>query len=64
MSLGYSLCDLRQAGMVTREGLDTFAHRIVFPLDSNLYGAQHRQGLPASIPARRQGWTVWLGEGS
>src|SRR5690349_3935485 len=38
MSLGYSLCDLQQAGVVTREGLDTFAHRVVFPLDGSLYG--------------------------
>jgi DNA primase len=38
MSLGYSLCDLQQAGFVTPGGLDTFAHRIVFPLDGSLYG--------------------------
>ncbi|HEY2400249.1 MAG TPA: CHC2 zinc finger domain-containing protein [Steroidobacteraceae bacterium] len=38
MSLGYSLCDLQQAGVVTLNGLDTFAHRIVFPLDGSLYG--------------------------
>ena len=38
MSLGYSLPDLQQAGVVTLEGLDTFARRIVFPLDSSLYG--------------------------
>jgi DNA primase len=38
ISLGYPLCDLQQAGVVTREGLDTFARRIVFPLDTSLYG--------------------------
>jgi len=38
MSLGYSLCDLQQAGVVTLEGLDTFARRVVFPLDASLYG--------------------------
>lgn len=37
MSLGYSLCDLQQAGVVTLNGLDTFARRIVFPLDVGLY---------------------------
>lgn len=38
MSLGYSLHDLQQTGVVTLNGLDTFAHRIVFPLDTSLYG--------------------------
>jgi DNA primase len=38
MSLGYSLRDLQQAGVVTAGGLDTFARRIVFPLDASLYG--------------------------
>src|SRR5947207_1159204 len=38
MRLGYSLCDLQLAGVVTPEGLDTFAHRVVFPLDGGLYG--------------------------
>ena len=46
MSLGYSLCDLQQAGVVTREGLDTFAHRIVFPLDTNLYGRSIGKACP------------------
>jgi len=38
MSLGYALDDLQQAGFVTLEGLDTFAHRIILPLDTSLYG--------------------------
>lgn len=38
MGLGYPLSDLQQAGVVTRKGFDAFAHRIVFPLDNNLYG--------------------------
>jgi DNA primase len=36
--LGYSLAALRQAGLVTATGYDTFTQRIVFPLESNLYG--------------------------
>jgi DNA primase len=38
MSTGYALSDLQQAGVVTLKGFDAFAHRIVFPLDTNLYG--------------------------
>ena len=36
-SLGYSLADLQQAGLVNAEGYDTYSHRIVFPLEGNLY---------------------------
>jgi len=46
MSLGYSLRDLQQAGVVTWEGLDTFAHRIVFPLDASLYGRSIGSATP------------------
>ena len=38
MSLGYPLRWLQQAGVVTPEGFDTLARRIVFPLEGNLYG--------------------------
>ena len=38
LSLGYSLSELQQAGVVNAAGLDTFSHRIVFPLEANLYG--------------------------
>jgi hypothetical protein len=34
--LGYALCN--RAGLVHAGGHDTYAHRIVFPLESNLYG--------------------------
>jgi DNA primase len=36
--LGYLLCDLREAGLVTAAGYDAYLHRIVFPLQGNLYG--------------------------
>jgi DNA primase len=38
ITLGYSLSELQQAGLVNAVGLDTFSHRIVFPLEANLYG--------------------------
>ena len=38
ISLGYSLGELQQAGLVNAAGLDSFSHRIVFPLEANLYG--------------------------
>jgi len=36
--LGYPLPTLRQAGLVTTAGYDTYMHRIVIPLEGNLYG--------------------------
>ena len=49
MQLGYPLQVLRQAGLVTAAGHDTYVHRIVFPLEGNLYG----RSLSASAPAHR-----------
>lgn len=37
-SLGYSLSELQQAGLVSNSGMDTFSHRLVFPLATNIYG--------------------------
>src|ERR1700690_2094278 len=36
--LGYPLQTLRQAGLVTASGYDAYTHRVVFPLEGNLYG--------------------------
>lgn len=36
--LGYSLREIQQAGLVNASGMDTFSHRVVFPLETNLYG--------------------------
>ena len=47
--LGYSLQCLGQAGLVTAAGYDTYAHRIVFPLEENLYG----RSLSAAAPPHR-----------
>jgi len=47
--LGYPLAALRHAGLVTAAGYDTFTHRIVFPLEGNLYG---RSLLASVLPHR------------
>ena len=47
--LGYPLAVLRQAGLVTPAGYDSFVNRIVFPLQGNLYG----RSLSGSAPPHR-----------
>src|SRR5882724_8797894 len=47
--LGYSLPALRHAGLITAVGYDAYRHRIVFPLEGNLYG----RSLSASAPPHR-----------
>jgi DNA primase len=47
--LGYPFPALRQVGLVTAIGYDAYMHRIVFPLDGNLYG----RSLSASAPPHR-----------
>jgi DNA primase len=47
--LGYPLPALRQAGLVTAVGYDAYTHRVVFPLEGNLYG----RSLSASAPPHR-----------
>ena len=37
-TLGYSWNELQQVGLVNHSGMDTFSHRVVFPLETNLYG--------------------------
>jgi DNA primase len=60
MSLGYSLRDLQQAGVVTRQGFDAFAHRIVFPLDTNLYGRSIGNAYPHRfLPGGKGGLYGW-----
>lgn len=49
MQLGYPLPLLRQAGLVTGAGYDAYIHRIVFPLEANLYG----RSLSAAAPPHR-----------
>jgi DNA primase len=60
MSMGYALRDLQQAGVVTLEGLDAFAHRIVIPLDSNLYGRSIGKAYPHRfLPGGKGGLYGW-----
>ena len=60
MSLGYPLRDLQQAGVVTPEGFDTFTHRIVFPLDDNLYGRSIGKAAPHRfLPGGKGGLYGW-----
>jgi DNA primase len=47
--LGYPLHALHQAGLVTAAGYDAYKHRIVFPLEGNLYG----RSISATAPPHR-----------
>jgi DNA primase len=47
--LGYSPQSICQAGLVTGFGYDAYVHRVVFPLEGNLYG----RSLSASAPPHR-----------
>jgi DNA primase len=44
--LGYPLQALRQAGLVTASGYDAYTHRVVFPLEGNLYGRSLSDAAP------------------
>lgn len=60
MSLGYPLPYLQQAGVVTSEGLDTFARRVVFPLEGNLYGRSIGKAAPHQfLPGGKGGLYGW-----
>jgi DNA primase len=54
MGLGYPLAVLSEVGLVTSAGYDAYMHRIVFPLEDNLYGrsisasAQPHRFLPGT----------------
>lgn len=47
--LGYPLHALQQTGLLTAAGYDAYKHRIVFPLEDNLYG----RSISASAPPHR-----------
>ena len=59
--LGYSLQTLRQAGLVTAVGYDAYVHRIVFPLEGNLYGRSLSASAPPHrfLPGTRGGLYAW-----
>ena len=61
MQLGYSLQTLRQAGLVTASGYDAYTHRVVFPLEGNLYGRSLSAAAPPHrfLPGAKGGLYLW-----
>jgi len=59
--LGYPLSALRQAGLVTAVGYDAYMHRIVFPLEGNLYGRSISATAPPHrfLPGAKGGLYAW-----
>jgi DNA primase len=59
--LGYPLQSLQQAGLVTGAGYDAYVHRIVFPLDANLYGRSLSTTAPSHrfLPGAKGGLYSW-----
>ena len=59
--LGYSLLALRQTGLITAAGYDTYMHRIVFPLEGNLYGRSLSAAAPPHrfLPGTKGGLYAW-----
>lgn len=60
MQLGYPISALRQTGLVNATGYDTFSQRIVFPLESNLYGRSIGNAAPHRfLPGGKGGLYGW-----
>ena len=59
--LGYSRLALHEAGLVTAAGYDTYMHRVVFPLEGNLYGRSISASAPAHrfLPGSKGGLYAW-----
>jgi DNA primase len=59
--LGYPLRALRQAGLVTAAGYDAYLHRVVFPLEGNLYGRSISPSAPPHrfLPGSKGGLYCW-----
>jgi len=59
--LGYPLSALRPAGLVDAGGCDAYSHRIVFPLDDNLYGRSILDSVAPHrfLPAGKGGLYAW-----
>lgn len=58
---GYPSQVLRQAGLVTVAGYDAYIHRIVFPLEANLYGRSLSAAAPPHrfLPGAKGGLYAW-----
>src|ERR1035437_4719376 len=59
--LGHPLPALREAGLVTSVGYDSYVRRIVFPLESNLYGRSISAAAPPHrfLPGAKGGLYAW-----
>jgi DNA primase len=58
--LGYALPALQEAGLVNANGYDAYAHRIVFPLEGNLYGRSIGDAAPHRLlPGGKGGLYDW-----
>jgi DNA primase len=59
--LGYPLPALRQASLVTAAGYDAYTHRVVFPLEGNLYGRSLSTSAPPHrfLPGAKGGLYAW-----
>jgi len=59
--LGYSRLALREAGLVTTAGYDTYMRRVVFPLEGNLYGRSLSTTAPPHrfLPGAKGGLYSW-----
>jgi DNA primase len=58
--LGYPAASQRQAGLLNSEGRDAFTHRIVFPLEGNLYDRSIRGSTPhLFLPGSKGGLYAW-----
>jgi DNA primase len=61
MQLGHPLQVLRQSGLVTAVGYDAYRHRLVFPLEGNLYGRSISASAPPHrfLPGAKGGLYAW-----
>jgi DNA primase len=59
--LGYSCLALCEAGLATAAGYDTYRHRVVFPLEGNLYGRSISASAPPHrfLPGSKGGLYAW-----
>jgi len=59
--LGYPLQVLQQAGLVTASGYDSYRHRVVFPMEANLYGRSLSAAAPPHrfLPGAKGGLYAW-----
>jgi DNA primase len=58
---GFAMEALRRAGLITTTGRDAYTHRIVFPLENNLYGRSILASAPPHrfLPGAKGGLYAW-----